>query len=491
MIRADFEPEVGDMDPRLADALNAFGSSRYDESRKLAEDLISASDESSTRAECVGIIILSHLDQGDFAGAREAADRLRSVSPDVCQDLLVQVNREELDYRVEVSRLQQIVVTATNPEQAARAQLRTARVHQVCGRLELAEKSYRKVVDSYPTSPSAALAVRRAAAVALMRGDFEAAKAIYREAMEQHPGLVSQADGLERIADVEVRSGHIEQAVKSYWGAIWAAPDSPSASERVLTMERLAWRGLTPGYARELGKAVAEQAPNSDLATAACQQLFDLASADGKVQCSDTRATFDKIASTHPDTQAADSARYLLGKLYAAEGQYDAAEEAWASLIAERPKARVAADARVGLADLRYTMGTRAFFQRDYAQAARSLERLLPDLDFLGERGASGRLLLDESHPTVASKPRLALFSLGEAYQKLGRWDQAADVFARLAVPGNPAEEVALFQLGRSKMEAGYHADALDAFTKLKNGFPQSAYIAQCEDYLRAIPGGR
>jgi tetratricopeptide (TPR) repeat protein len=161
MIRTDFEPEVGEMDPKLAEALNAFGSSRYDECRKLAEDLISASDDSSTRAECVGIIILSHLDQGDFDGARAAADRLRTVSPDVCQDLLQQVNREERDYNAEVSRLQQIVVSASNPDAAARAQLRTARVHQRTGRADTAVRSYYKVVANHSDWPEAGMAFRQ------------------------------------------------------------------------------------------------------------------------------------------------------------------------------------------------------------------------------------------------------------------------------------------------------------------------------------------
>jgi len=57
--------------------------------------------------------------------------------------------------------------------------------------------------------------------------------------------------------------------------------------------------------------------------------------------------------------------------------------------------------------------------------------------------------------------------------------------------PGNPAEEIALFQLCRSKMEAGYRADALEALTKLKDRFPESGYIARCEDHIRTIQGER
>jgi hypothetical protein len=80
------EPETGEIDSRLAEALNALGGSRYEECRRLAHALIKASGNADTRADCVGIIILSHLHQGDFAAARGAAGHLRSVSADVCQE---------------------------------------------------------------------------------------------------------------------------------------------------------------------------------------------------------------------------------------------------------------------------------------------------------------------------------------------------------------------------------------------------------------------
>jgi len=83
------------------------------------------------------------------------------------------------------------------------------------------------------------------------------------------------------------------------------------------------------------------------------------------------------------------------------------------------------------------------------------------------------------------------MFCLGEAYQKLGRWDQAAGTFRLLAVPGNPAEEVALFELGRSELQAGNHERAVEAFTALMDRFPESGFIAQCDDRIQTIQGER
>ena len=159
------EREVGEMNPRLAEALNAFGASRYEECRKLAETLAVGRGHRTpptdgTIAEAVALIIFSHLHQGDFAAAREAAQRLRSVSPDVCQDVLAQVNRKERDYNAEVTRLQRIIATTKEPAEAARRQLWTGHAHQRAGALAPAQQSYWKVVSSYPDRPEARAALQ-------------------------------------------------------------------------------------------------------------------------------------------------------------------------------------------------------------------------------------------------------------------------------------------------------------------------------------------
>jgi hypothetical protein len=47
--------------------------------------------------------------------------------------MLAQVNREERDYQAEVTRLQRIVATTQDPEEAARAQLGAFRVCERVG----------------------------------------------------------------------------------------------------------------------------------------------------------------------------------------------------------------------------------------------------------------------------------------------------------------------------------------------------------------------
>lgn len=402
--------EAESMDPRLGEMAEAFGRGEFEQARELVEALVDASDDASVRAEAVGFIIESHLAEGDFEGARAAAEHFED------REAVARVSKLKADYLAEVGRLQRIVATTNDPGEAARAQLETARVHKLAGLLNVAQESYWKVISVYTGRTEASWALSEVVEMHRVRDDPKGAVAVCRMAVDL--------------------------------------------------------------------------APDGHLAVRACESIEGLSLAHGEIRYEEAREHLRRIAAEHPGTRAADAARFGMGELYVAEEAPDQAEEEWAGLLAERPESRPATEARVRLADLRYTMGTGAFFEEDYAEAVRWLEPLVPDVDFVGVKTGSGRLL-DEADRTVASKRRHAVFSLGEAYQKVGEWGKAADVFAGLAVPGNPAEEVALFELGRSKMEAGDEGGALEAFTRLKERFPESAFLARREGQIRTIEGER
>jgi TolA-binding protein len=271
VINENFTPETGEMDPRLPEAMNVFGAGRYDDCRRLAQALLAAEDAASCRPDAVALIIYSHLHQGDFPAARSAADRLRSVSPDVCEDLLAQVNREERDYQAEVGRLQRIVATTTDPEEAARAQLWTAHAHQRVGRLEVAEGSYRKVVECYPTSPSAPRALAQIAMMAAERGQLEAAERTWWDVIQHFPTSPQAAGAIGRIASRLRRGGDEAGARAACEKVIALAPDSPAAAS---ACEVIYAPLLPPGAPGELPVVHSLPVPGASY-EAARQRLLD------------------------------------------------------------------------------------------------------------------------------------------------------------------------------------------------------------------------
>lgn len=324
---------------------------------------------------------------------------------------------------------------------------------------------------------------------------IESLKADYNRAVARLQQIVAKTDDPSEAARAQLLTAHFHQqfrlldvAQASYWKVCWRHPKHPEAGRAIWEIARMHYLYGEPDDARTACKMAVDLARDGDLAVRACETIFQLSITHAKAPYQGARESLRDIAEAHSRTRAADTARLRIGELYAAEGLPEEAEEEWAALVADRPECPVAGEARIRLAEVRYEMGTRAFFEGDYARAIRCFEELLPNLDLVGVKTASGRWL-DDAHPFAASKRRQAVFSLGEAYQKLGQWQDAADVFGRLAVAGSPAEEFALFQLGRSKMEAGYYADALEAFITLKDKFPESGFAPQCEDHIRTIQG--
>lgn len=235
----DVERELGEMDPRLAEVLDAFGSSHYDECLKLAEALINQSDDSSIRAECVGLIILSQLDQGDFAAAREAAERLRSVSPDVCQDLLARVNRDERDYNAEVTRLQHIVAAAKDPAEAARAQLSAVRVHHMFGLLERAERSCWLAIEHSAASSEAARATSRLALLAIQRGEYARGVIQMQEIARSYPSSPAALAAHRAIPTIRLAQSKPDLAISALSSMIELYPGTPDAAEAEFAIGRI------------------------------------------------------------------------------------------------------------------------------------------------------------------------------------------------------------------------------------------------------------
>jgi len=119
---------IAPLDLRLQETAEAFGRGDFALARSLAQGLLDSADTApDVRGEAAAFLIKAYLAEGDFDGARKAAQRAGDA------DALARVNGIEARYKAEVGRLQQIVATTTDPEAAARAQVETAMAHEAAG----------------------------------------------------------------------------------------------------------------------------------------------------------------------------------------------------------------------------------------------------------------------------------------------------------------------------------------------------------------------
>jgi tetratricopeptide (TPR) repeat protein len=458
--------EVGEMDPGLAEALNAFGAGRYDECRTRAQALISASSDPSTRADCVGLIILSHLHQGHFAAAREAAERLRSVSPDVCQDLLAQVNRDERDYNAEVSRLQHIVATTKDPEEAARAQLRIARVHHVFGRLEQAGQSCQEVIKRNPSHPEAVCAVSQLALMAMERREYAKGLSLMEEVVGRHPNTPAALRAQTAIPRIYLAQGKPERAVEACSAIARRYRGTEVAAEAQMAIPRIHLVQGKPERAVEAYSAIARRYPETEVAAEAQMAIPMIHLAQGKPE----RAleAYSAIIRGHPGTEAAAEAQFAMARIHRQQGKIEEAEAAYLTAARNYRGTAPSRQARDALAKMYYSRGKAAMAAgwnpaavKASLEAYRNGVHADPDTDRKSkytlhvaelygglqrwqEARAAAREVLKLDPPDnleFAKRRRAARFAIVSYYQQEGRLQEALAGFQNLLAESTDPEE--------------------------------------------------
>jgi tetratricopeptide (TPR) repeat protein len=348
------------------------------------------------------------------------------------------VNREERDYQAEVTRLQRLVATTGDPEEAARAQLLTAHAHQKAGRLELAEQSYRKVVARYARSRPAARAVARIAAIAVGRADFEGAKALLSQAGELVPAL-SQAERMNMIAGMEVRRDRLGEAEQLWWDVIEEAVESPEAADAIIGIVALYQRRGDQSGAIAACEKVVERGPDTRAGTTACELMTAIslpsllpntgATPGGKSASTTPPADhkaqirrFSWIASDHPGTAAAAYATKVLAHLQLEEGLrlWKAGSYLAGAQSLETTLAQEVLDRRSTLTAL-HTIGM-------CYEAARQARKALPYLERAMELASDDRQLFDVG------------WLLGTCHYELGEYEDGYGLFKFIQTVEVPAD---------------------------------------------------
>lgn len=166
--------ELGEMDPRIEEVASAFGRGSYEECRRLAQALLGGADDLDLRSQAVSFIVESHLAQGDFEGARAAADRFGD------EQALSRVNSLEARYNAEVRRIEEVIAYGPDARSVAGAQLALATVHDSFGKVRPACETYARAIRTLPRNPLASAAARRLIAVYQRQGGTASADAVAR-----------------------------------------------------------------------------------------------------------------------------------------------------------------------------------------------------------------------------------------------------------------------------------------------------------------------
>jgi len=248
---------VESMDPRLQELSDTFGRGDLEGTRRLAEALLESTEDADLSAEASAYLIHSYLAEGDFEAARAAAHRLNH------QDTLAYLDKLQSHCDAQVSRLESVIQTTSDPAELARAQLLTARAYERVCRFDLAETSYWKVIRQCSDRPEAGSALWRVAQLHRKRGDLQPAVEACLSAAEQFPGSAFvAATATERIAALSLMQRQNDEGGVLLLDLASSFPRTHLSAFSRHHLADLYWRTRQPGKAAGQWQALWEYEPH-------------------------------------------------------------------------------------------------------------------------------------------------------------------------------------------------------------------------------------
>jgi len=476
---AGYCPPAPDAEALLTGAWAEYGTNHYPQAERIAREVLAAASDAETLAAAAQVLVLSRLEQGDFAGARTEAQRAGSDT------LLKQVTEREHRYQEDMAGCRKAATEAPTSEARAEALLALGEAELRYGRLQAAREAFAGVSGQYPGTPAAAKAEARLALVAAASGDVEGIIQA-AEATLAGPDAEAAATAIVRATDALLLVGGCTDRALSWLAEIRARrPGSRAAHAAVYAQARVYDRQGDP-QAADTYREAACLMPESDLARRAVGDIADLSLRSGQGAAGQEMLT--ALAQAAP--KLAGACWYYRGRLYAAQDPPAAeqAEAAWRQAVATGPTAPEALPAAEALVSLlvgggRYSLATT--FVEETEKAAGPGELAARCRYLLGEicRRRGYPVSAEQAYTAVLTKyPKsqqvwaatLGLQEVARAYLGDYQADRAEAVLARLGKrlepgAGLPADLAAkaracLAEMRRSEAMAqntrGYHLGA-------------------------------
>jgi len=394
--------------------------SRRDEALTVYRDVVALGPVTEDGLMARARIIAVNVGIGDVGTARAELTRLLEDAPDDPEGLLFRAgfHYEDGAYDEALSDLR--VVLRRNGDDE-RAWLLLARTYRISGEFVLAEDAYRQLLAANPRYSRVAIELAKMVG---RRGQIDEAIAILREAMEANPGHEDLAGNM---VDILLATGNVDRAEQEARRMLTLGIQTGQPEYQLARV--LKAKGDTEG-AIESFKAALEKTPTAIMALQGLAQV--LVEADRGAE-----------ALTHlADLSAEHSGRYdikfLLGALYANQGEPEKAEAMFEEVIAANPEA-----------------------DRAYETLA------ILNSDDLERREEIFKLGV-ESNPDSA---RLSML-LGNQYAAAGRFEEALSVYEKFLV-NNEDNAIALNNVAAMLLDyredIGSHARALELVARFRN----------------------
>ncbi len=138
---------------------------------------------------------------------------------------------------------------------------------------------------------------------------------------------------------------------------------------------------------------------------------------------------YQQVVENAPYGPLADKAQYKLGMAYQELGQFDAAQEAFETLVKNYPSSELVEEARYHLASSAYTRSLEAPYDQGAASVARREFELLAKEFPQDELGQDAQKAVSDLREREAKKE----YDSGRFYERAGKWDSAVLYYESVA----------------------------------------------------------
>lgn len=279
--------------------------------------------------------------------------------------------------------------------------------------------------------------------------DYQDAYSFYGKFADGNPQSPSAAAALYRAGLSLYRMKYYGQAVDTWKKLVAQAPASPEAAKASYQIADTLFRGGKPAEAEAAYKALLARSPKGPQAGLAALRLAQLSFQAGRDDEALERAK--RVVLDYADAGSAGEALDLAEAVFDRAPQRDF-RSYLSGIVAAAPQGAAAGEAQ-------FRLGRRLYEQKDYADAAKALERF--SIDYTG-------------HPQLAKAQLL----LGQCDEQLQKLPEAAAAYERYAVnyPSDADVPLALFKLGGVQYQLKDYAGAAASWSRLLTQAPQSPY---------------
>ena len=224
---------------KLDQAQVLFTARRFSQAETAAQQVTPATSDSAILSGAADVIILCKLSQGDFDGAKQAAQQLKTQiatsSPGnaalaYLDSRIAEIEAKRAAYEQTIAALEQTAAAHRNDEIGANAAYRIAITKATWGKTQEALEAFQRVVDDFGFSERALPAQLSMGGACEDSGRYDEAEAWYERLVQRSPNTPYAAQAVARIKVVRLAQGDTTGATQDMNEFIAAHPDTQASA---------------------------------------------------------------------------------------------------------------------------------------------------------------------------------------------------------------------------------------------------------------------